>query len=189
MRLIGEITSDRPLLVVALEEEAAHLGERLPVLLTGVGKVNAASAVSTTLAQARPASVINVGTAGAVRPGWRGTYEVSRVVQHDLDDALLQVLTGRTFGAPLELAAHGPTLATGDVFVSSAADRARVSTVADLVDMEGYAVALSARRAGVPVRLVKHVSDSADDQAARSWRDSVDACAQALAAWVSDELR
>ncbi|HEX6195389.1 MAG TPA: nucleosidase [Jiangellaceae bacterium] len=186
MRLRGEIRADRPLVVVAIEEEAAYLGDRLPALLTGVGKVNAAVAVSAALATARPAEVINVGTAGSVRSGYEGTHEVSRVIQHDLDDELLQALTGRSFAAPIELSGDGPTLATGDVFVSSTADRDRIGTVADLVDMEGYAVAVAARRAGVPVRLVKHVSDTADDGAAHSWKDSVDDAARRLAEWLAD---
>ena len=37
MRLIGEIDPARPLLVVAVAEEAAHLNGGLPVLLTGMG--------------------------------------------------------------------------------------------------------------------------------------------------------
>ena len=48
MRLYRSISSDLPLLVVALEEEATHLhGSELPVLVTGAGKVNAAVAVAT----------------------------------------------------------------------------------------------------------------------------------------------
>lgn len=188
MRLRGEIRTDRPLVVVALEEEATYLGDRLPVLLTGVGKVNAAVAVAAVLATARPAVVVNAGTAGSVRSDWEGTHEVSRVIQHDLDDELLRALTGRTFAPPIELAGDGPTLATGDVFVSSAADRERIAVVADLVDMEGYAVAVAAREAGVPVRLVKHVSDTADDGAAHSWKDSVDDAARQVAAWLADNV-
>lgn len=188
MQLRGEIHTDRALVVVALEEEAAHLGDGSPVLLTGAGKVNAATAVSAVLARARPAVVVNAGTAGAVRPGWEGTHEVSRVVQHDLDDDLLRALTGRSFAAPIALGGDGPTLATGDVFVSSAADRERVATVADLADMEGYAVAVAAGQAGVPVRLVKHVSDTAGDDAARSWTGSVDDAARHLAAWLAHRL-
>ena len=47
MRLHRTISPDLPLLVVALEEEATHLHvSELPVLVTGVGKVNAAIAVT-----------------------------------------------------------------------------------------------------------------------------------------------
>ncbi|MEV8099564.1 nucleosidase [Kitasatospora sp. NPDC085879] len=191
MRLIGTILPDRPLLVVAVREEAAHLGDRLPVLLTGIGKINSTAALATVLAQgARPAEVVNLGTAGALRPGLAGTtHEIARVLQHDIDTPVLRELTGRSYGAPIDLTdGVGPTLATGDLFVSDPAARERLAAQADLVDMEGYALATVARRAGVPVRLVKYVSDEAGDGAARTWRESVDACAKILAVWADEHL-
>ncbi|WP_441249890.1 nucleosidase [Kitasatospora sp. McL0602] len=188
MRLLGTIAPDRPLLVVAVEEEAAYLGDGLPVLLTGMGKINATAALATVLGRGEhPSVVVNLGTAGALRPGLGGTHEIAQVLQHDLDSAVLRSLTGHTYGAPITLAdTSGPTLATGDLFVSEEAARARLAEHADLVDMEGYAVATVARRAGVPVRLVKHVSDEAGEGAARTWRESVDGCARLLADWVRD---
>jgi len=191
MRLIGEIDPARPLLVVAVEGEAAHLDGSLPVLLTGMGKVNAAASVASVLAgPVRPASVVNLGTAGALKPGWNGTHEVRGVIQHDLDTGALHSLTGLVWGAPLELrpGTDGPVLATGDLFVSEERARARLAEQADLVDMEGYAVASVALAAGLPVRLVKHVSDEAGEGAARTWLDSLDDCARVLAAWVAEEL-
>ncbi|MFD0276808.1 nucleosidase [Kitasatospora sp. NPDC127111] len=186
MRLMGTISADRPLVVVAVREEAAYLGDRLPVLLTGIGKVNSAAALATVLARgAHPSEVLNLGTAGALRPGWEGTHTVTQVIQHDLDSPALFELTGRTYGAPLVVGkGEGPILATGDLFVSSAAARDRLAEHADLVDMEGYAVASVAHRAGVPVRLVKHVSDEAGDGAVHTWREAVDDCARHLADWL-----
>ncbi|MFG2842622.1 nucleosidase [Kitasatospora sp. NPDC048296] len=185
MRLLGTISPDRPLLVVAVREEAAHLDERLPVLLTGIGKVNAAVALATVLARGeKPSEVINLGTAGALRPGWEGIHHVVQVIQHDLNTEVLQTLTGRSYGAPLVVGkGDGPVLATGDLFVDSPAARERLAEHADMVDMEGYAVATVAHRAGVPVRLVKYVSDEAGDGAAHTWRESVDDCARHLADW------
>jgi adenosylhomocysteine nucleosidase len=195
MRLIGEIDPARPLLVVAVAEEAAYLGEELPVLLTGMGKVNASAALATVLARGpRPSAVVNLGTAGALRPGLAGTtHEIGTVLQHDLDTDVLRTLTGETVGAPLALdrgngAGEGLVLATGDLFVAEESARRRLAERAHLVDMEGYAVASVARSAGVPVRLVKHVSDEAAEGAARTWRDSVDDCARILAQWVRTEL-
>ncbi|MGW4382790.1 nucleosidase [Kitasatospora sp. NPDC004531] len=190
MRLIGTVAPDRPLLVLALPEEAAHLDAALPVLLTGMGKVNAAAALAGLLAGgAKPSEVVNLGTAGALRTGLAGTHEIGRVLQHDLDTPLLEQLVGRPLDGPIELAAAGPVLATGDRFVSSDADREQLARTADLVDMEGYAIATVARRAQLPVRLVKHVSDEAGDGAALSWQESVDGCARLLADWVAAHLR
>lgn len=192
MRLIGEIDPARPLLVVAVAEEAAHLDGGLPVLLTGMGKVNASVALATVLARGPlPAAVVNLGTAGALRPGLEGTHEIGEVIQHDLDSEVLRTLTGATFGPPLTLDAAGPSrrvLATGDLFVAEESARQRLAERADLVDMEGYAVASAALAAGVPVRVVKHVSDEAGEGAARTWRESVDGCAQALGLWARDNL-
>jgi adenosylhomocysteine nucleosidase len=187
MQLTGELSGDRPLLVLAVAEEAQYLDTSLPVLLTGMGKVNAATALAAVLARGPlPSAVINLGTAGALSPGWTGTHVVGTVIQHDLDSATLRALTGETYGAPLALPdAAGPTLATGDTFVADETARARLAAHAHLVDMEGYALATAARRAGVPVRIVKHVSDDAGDGAARSWRESVGECARALAEWAA----
>ncbi|MEU6975634.1 MULTISPECIES: nucleosidase [unclassified Streptomyces] len=187
MELSGEITAGRPLLVLAVKEEAQYLDTDLPILLTGMGKVNAATALSSVLARGpRPSEVVNLGTAGALRPGWSGTHVVGTVIQHDLDGELLATLTGETYGAPLTLPAGGDVvLATGDTFVSDEAARMRLAARAALVDMEGYALATAAGLAGVPLRLVKHVSDEAGEGAARSWRESVADCARALADWAA----
>ncbi|MFF2248683.1 MULTISPECIES: nucleosidase [unclassified Streptomyces] len=190
MELIGEITVGRPLLVLAVKEEAQFLDTDLPVLLTGMGKVNAATALATVLARGpHPSGIVNLGTAGALRPGWTGTHVIGSVLQHDLDNAVLASLTGEIYGAPIDLPDHGgPVLATGDSFISDEAARARLAAHAPLVDMEGYALASAAQQAGVPLRIVKHVSDEAGDGAARTWRETVADCARVLADWATLNL-
>ncbi|GHA90823.1 nucleosidase [Streptomyces termitum] len=187
MELLGDIAPDRPLLVLAVKEEAQFLDTDLPVLLTGMGKVNAATALATALARGpHPSEIVNLGTAGALRAGWTGTHVIGTVVQHDFDGRLLATLTGESYGAPLALPADGDVvLATGDTFISDEAARARLAERAPLVDMEGYALAHAAALAGVPLRLVKHVSDEAGDGADRTWRESVAACSRELAAWAA----
>ena len=185
MRLHRSITPDRPLLVVALEDEATHLHPLgLPILVTGVGKVNAAVAVSVTISDQRPGSLINLGTAGALRPGLSGSHVIAKVTQHDLDDAALFSLTGLHFGEHFDTAPEGLTLTTGDAFIADPAARDRLAQHADLVDMEGYAIVKAATAAGIPITLVKQVSDEAGDEAAASWSDTVDACSAKLGAWV-----
>ncbi|MDX2563074.1 nucleosidase [Streptomyces sp. TX20-6-3] len=187
MELLGEITADRPLLVLAVKEEAQFLDTDLPVLLTGMGKVNAATALALALGRGpRPSGIVNLGTAGALRPGMTGTHVIGTVVQHDFDGRLLATLTGESYGAPLTLPDGGDTvLATGDTFISDETARARLAEQAALVDMEGYALAHVAATAGVPLRIVKHVSDEAGEGAARTWRESVAACARVLADWAA----
>lgn len=188
MELFGEITPDRALLVVALREEGEHMHELgLPVLVTGAGKVRAAAATARALAEQSPSEVINLGTAGALKDGLSGIHVVGRAVQHDFDGEAIFELTGEHFGPPLELG-DGPGLATGDRFVADQELRERLARLADLADMEGYAVASVAQAAGVPVRLVKIVSDDGTENAARSWSESMADCAEQLAAWTRHEV-
>ena len=191
VKLHQNISLDRPLLVVALEEEAQHLHvSDWPVLVTGVGKVCTAAALASVLARQRPSRVINLGTAGSLREGLKGTQVVGRVEQHDFDDEAIFGLTGEHFGAAIELGLSGPVLGSGDLFVDSAAKRAGlIGRGIDLVDMEGYAVAFTAGQFGLPVTLVKEISDSADEGAARTWRESVDECAERLGEWLRREWR
>jgi adenosylhomocysteine nucleosidase len=194
MHLYGEIRADRPLLAAALEVEAAHVRELgLPVLITGVGATAAAVAVSVALTQNRPSELISIGTAGSLRPDAMGTVVVHEVFKHDIDNVALASLVGFEPAPVLSLAPTYPgrpaVLATGDVFITDPTMRTRLAERADVVDMEGYAVASAARAVGVPLTLVKQVSDSADGTAARTWQQTMDACARALADWVRSVVR
>lgn len=171
------------LVVAATKAEAAHLPDHLPLLLTGLGKTHAAASVARALAEGDYDEVVNIGTAGALRPGLAGLFEPSSVLNHDLSAAAIRAL-GYEPEEHLTLdGGDGTVLATGDVFVTDPAYRDALAERAHLVDMEGYAVAWACRAAGVPVRLVKHVSDAADESAL-AWNDVVDASARALAEYV-----
>lgn len=171
--------------------------DRFELLITGIGKVDAAIAVTEVLgrhpAGDRP-TVVNIGTAGALRgrpgPGGAavasgGVYVPSEVLNHDLSADVL-----RSLGYPAQErislpGGDGSVLATGDVFVSDPVLRDTLAVRADLVDMEGFAVAAACARMGVTCRLVKHVSDHADESA-MDWPAQVDASARILGAWLSE---
>ncbi|AWT25449.1 nucleosidase [Corynebacterium provencense] len=215
----GEITPGRPLLVVATAGEAAELTsgdprfDDLPVLLSGIGRINATLALTDCLhrylaAGGLPAAVINLGTAGALRPGLTGVHRINRVRLHDFSHASVAALTGADEYPLIDLDSDLPgeraeidtldgvdrdaavtvTLATGDVFVESAPLRDRLAQDADLVDMEGYAVARVARWFGVPVQLIKVVSDDAGDAAGTTWRDELPRMAVEIAAHARQAL-
>lgn len=176
------------LVVVAVRQEAAYLHD-VDVVLTGIGKVAAAVAVSAAIAERQPSRVLNIGTAGALRDGLEGVHRVGRVLEHDVDHVALGALIGEDLTGEVVLDPRLPvTLATGDAFVADPAVRAMLAQRADLVDMEGYAVARACQRAGVPCDLVKVVSDTASHDAARSWVDEVDATARIIAEFVAAEL-
>ncbi len=178
------------LVVSAIRAEAKYVPEGIPVVVTGVGKTAAAVAVSKALAERDTTDlvVLNVGTTGALRDGLAGLYLPSEVINHDINaDAV------RTIGLdPQESlkidGGDGTVLASGDVFVTDPVVRARLAERAHLVDMEAYGVVFACRQFGVPVRLVKHVSDSADE-AAMDWPALVDASAKVLGEWVRSEIR
>jgi len=176
----------RLLVVSATAAEAAHVPPGVEVVVTGIGKVKAAAVTAAVLAARGDLDdllVVNLGTAGALRPGLEGLHEPGTVLNHDLSADALRALGDD----PQELldvpGGDGTVLASGDVFVSDPVVRDALAVRAGLVDMEGYAVVWACRRAGVPVRLVKHVSDRAD-ASALDWPAQVDASARVLGEWV-----
>ncbi len=180
------------LVVSATRAEAAHVPTGVEVLITGVGKVPAATAVASRLAvqsPTEPLEVLNIGTAGALRPDLYGLFLPDRVVNHDFSSHAIRAL-----GFEVQDTVHlqraesdEVVLATGDSFVTDPVVRDELAGRAHLVDMEGYAVAWACQQAGVPVQLVKHVSDNADETAL-DWVAAVDASARILGAWVDDYL-
>lgn len=177
----------RLLVVAATRVEARHVPTGVRVLLTGVGKTAAAAATAAALArEPDPASllVVNLGTAGALHPGRSGLHLPSTVLNHDISARQLAAI-GLPVVDALEVPdGDGSRLATGDLFVTDPVARDALAARADLVDMEGFAVAWACREAGVAVRLVKHVSDEAD-ASALDWASVVDRSARALGAWVA----
>ncbi|MFS0885997.1 nucleosidase [Aeromicrobium sp. 179-A 4D2 NHS] len=181
------VDPSRVLVVAATKSEAAYVPDHLRLVLTSIGKVEAASVTAAAIAQHRPELVLNVGTAGALRPGVAGLFLPSLVVNHDLSAAAIRAL-GHDPVDEIEIAGgDGTALATGDLFVTDPATRDLIAERAHLVDMEGFAVARACQLAHVPCRLVKVVSDTADDSA-MDWPAVVDACARVLGDWLRDEL-
>ncbi|HEY0471795.1 MAG TPA: nucleosidase [Kribbella sp.] len=177
------------LVVSATRGEAKYVPEGVPVVVTGIGKTAAAVATAEALAgrDTRELMVLNIGTTGALRDGLSGLYLPSEVVNHDINaDAIRAIGLDPQESLTVE-GGDGTVLASGDVFVTDPVVRARLAERAQLVDMEAYGVVYACRRFGVRVRLVKHVSDSADE-AAMDWPAQVDASAKVLGEWVRAEI-
>lgn len=178
------------LVVAATAAEAAYVPEGVPVVITGMGKTTAA--VETTRAllaygDTTALTVLNIGTAGALTNGLAGLHRTGVVINHDLSAEAVRSL-GEDPEERIDLGnGDGTVLASGDVFVTDPQVRDALAERADLVDMEAYGVALTCRRLGVDLELVKHVSDNADE-AALDWPELVDASAQVLGAWVTQRL-
>ena len=177
------------LVVAALRSEARYVPSSLRVVVTGLGKVPAASAVTRALtAYEDPTrvTVLNIGTAGALRDGLDGLHEPGVVLNHDMNAEAVRAL-GIDPRERLVVGESDVVLASGDVFVTDPLVRERLAEQAHLVDMEGYAVAWVADSFGARVRMAKHVSDNADESA-MEWPERVDASARVLGEWVEQVL-
>lgn len=173
-----------PLLVMALPLESQGVFERanVPVLYTGVGKVNAAYALTRRLAAYAYAGVtmpqvINFGTAGSrVHP--TGTVlECHAFVQRDMDVTGLDVPLGVTPFEDIPPRLEFPPLfdqlprgvcGSGDSFVM-----VQAAMECDVVDMEGYALAKVCWMERVAFTSVKYVTDGADHAAGQDWQSNL----------------
>lgn len=173
------------LLVAALEAELTAFPAELPGfdrLVTGPGKLQATFALTRALDAGDYDEIVVVGTAGAINPLLTSSvYDVDAAIQHDVTD--VDGIVGQHVSLPtrVETGREGITIATGDHFVD---DEEAVGVIlplgAGLVDMETYAYIWVAEQFGVPIRVLKSVSDRAKDGAITDWRATVAACSEQL---------
>lgn len=165
------------LVLVALEEELpVELPQPYVKVVTGLGKVNAAIATALALDAYFPnvEKVINYGTAGTLNQEEYGSglHRVGTVYQRDMDCTPIGFDIGQTphdkFHRALNLGVEGPSLSTGDNFVTSEPE-----LLTDLVDMEAYAIVKCCMMKNTPVEVYKYVSDSADSSAGDEWQSNV----------------
>ncbi|MFE6735525.1 nucleoside phosphorylase [Microbacterium sp. NPDC057650] len=180
------------LLVAALASELQAFPAELPGfdrLVTGPGKLKAAYGLTRALDAATYEEILVVGTAGAVDDDLEsGVYEVSAAIQHDVQD--LDGVVGQHVSLPshVETGHDGHTIATGDIFVDDPDAVARIRSLGGvLVDMETFSFIWVAQQFGVPIRVLRAVSDRAQDGATQLWDEVVAACSSQLWERVKDE--
>ncbi len=167
----------RVLFVMAVEAEyGAHLRARIRPLMTGVGPVEAAVALTATLSDLAlrdglPELVVSLGSAGSRLLEQAAVYQVSAVEYRDMDASALGFQRGETpfsglpVRVPLPLQIAGlphASIATGASIVSGAAYDA---VAADMVDMETFAVLRACQRFGLPLIGLRGISDGAEELA------------------------
>jgi adenosylhomocysteine nucleosidase len=169
------------LVVFALRTESAGVFEsaNVPVLYCGVGKVNAAIALTRELARYAqrgqvPPRVLNFGSAGSRRYPTGSLVGCHEFVQRDMDVRGLGFELGVTpFDDAPPLLRFDPVFThlpaavcgSGDSFATAA-----VGMDCDVVDMEAYALAKVCWRNEAPFACAKYVSDGADHAAAGDWQ-------------------
>ena len=163
--------------------EGEACGVPFTLIVTGVGKTNAAA--SAMLAIARGADrLLNIGVAGGITPRAKigSLWQIDRAVQYDFD---LSTINGTPVGTldeyqtpylPLRTGGKFPTatLATADSFASGQDDMALLDSLgADVRDMEGAAIAHIAYAAGVHCTMFKSISDNAREESVREYRENM----------------
>jgi adenosylhomocysteine nucleosidase len=159
------------LFVMAADAEyGPHLKERFTPLISGVGPVEAAVALTAALAalaqrQRQPDLVVSLGSAGSRVLEQTEIYQATSVSYRDMNATPLGFAKGVTpfldlpATLPLHLRIPGireATLSTGANIVSGSAYDA---IAAEMVDMESYACLRACMRFGVPLVVLRGISD------------------------------
>ncbi|MBC7311252.1 MAG: 5'-methylthioadenosine/S-adenosylhomocysteine nucleosidase [Rhizobium sp.] len=159
------------LFVMAVEAEyGSFLRSRIEPLMTGVGPVEAAIALTRALSgleaeNQRPDLVVSLGSAGSARLEQTEIYQASSVSYRDMDASPLGFEKGRTpfldLPAAVELPLRIPgvptaSLSTGANIVSGATYDA---IDADMVDMETFAVLRTCHAFNLPLIGLRGISD------------------------------
>ena len=155
-------------------EYGPHLRARIAPLMCGVGPVEAAISVTRALAAAQtghglPDLVVSLGSAGSATLAHTGVYQAASVSYRDMDATALGFARGATpfldLPAVMPLEPEIPGLAparlsTGANVVSGAGYEA---IEADMVDMESFAVLRACQAFGVPLVVVRGISDGVSE--------------------------
>jgi adenosylhomocysteine nucleosidase len=169
------------LIVMALEVESQGLFERggVPVLYTGLGKVNAALSLMRALRDYRNAGqalplVMNFGTAGSHLLPAGNLVACRQFVQRDMDVSGIGYPLGVTpfedIPAQLEFPAVFEGLpaalcGSGDSFQTGVA-----KLHCEVIDMEAYALAKVCHLERARFACAKYITDGADTSAATAWQ-------------------
>jgi len=179
----------RIVVVMALEAESAGVFEAaaVPVIYCGVGKVNAAIALTRELrryahAAQPPPLVLNFGSAGSRAHATGSLLACHEFVQRDMDVRGLGFALGVTpYDETPALLRFEPRFVhlpaaicgSGDSFATAAS-----IVQCDVVDMEAYALAKVCWLESAPFACAKYVTDGADHAAADHWRNNVHKAAE-----------
>ena len=177
--------ADKSLLFVmaASAEYGPHLQARITPLMTGVGPVEAAIAVTTVLAGLDTAGhlpdlVVSLGSAGSRTLEQTAIYQAVSVSYRDMDASPFGFAKGCTpfldlpakVALPLRIPdVAGARLSTGANVVSG---EAYGLIDADMVEMETYAVLRACQRFGLPLIGLRGISDGkADVKHVNDWTE------------------
>ncbi len=179
--------------MAAPAEYGRSLQARIDPLMTGVGPVEAAIALSVALGRLEAAGplpdlIVSLGSCGSPTLEHAAVYQAGSVSYRDMDASPLGFPKGVTplLDEPAVLPLPCPIpdvpvarLSTGAAVISGAAYNA---IDADMVDMETWALARTARTFGLPLVALRGVSDGrAELKALEDWTSTLHHVDEALA--------
>lgn len=173
------------LLVAAMDLELSAFPDELEGfdrLVSGIGKLRAAVTLAQKLERGSYDEIVVVGTSGSVDSSvGDGVHEIGAVVQHDVENIAGEIGAHEDLPSRLELERAGVTAATGDIFVQTSERAQRVRELgASMIDMETYSFVWVAQQYGVPIRVLRAVSDSAEGEAFHDFRQAIVRCSGQL---------
>jgi len=150
---------------MALEQSATKpflifKNDNILLIISGIGKTNAATATTYSLGKFNPACICNLGAAGATdfSHSLGEILHINKIFEYDRPE--FKSTKPRTHHPHILNGFKTTTLATGDKVVLDPEQRQKISTYASLVDMEGAAVAQACRLLQKKCIMFKFVSDT-----------------------------
>ena len=165
------------IVIAALESEikAHSLPDHIPIVYSGIGKINAAIATFQAIQRYQPQLIINFGTVGKINPTLSGLVTINKVIQRDIS---AEPLAPRGIvplsSKPNEFIVNtaGYVCGTGDSFVTQH-DPWLIDQGVDVVDMELFAIAAISFEHNVNWISYKYISDAANEDSAHEWSSKV----------------
>jgi len=165
------------IVIAALESEikAHSLPDHIPIVYSGIGKINAAIATFQAIQRYQPQLIINFGTVGKINPTLSGLVTINKVIQRDIS---AEPLAPRGIvplsSKPNEFIVNtaGYVCGTGDSFVTQH-DPWLTEQGVDVVDMELFAIAHIAHQFNIPWQSFKYVTDDANADSGNEWTHRV----------------
>jgi adenosylhomocysteine nucleosidase len=181
---IKSLLNQNTLFVFAVADEAGTAFSEERLLLTGVGKINATHMLMREINWNKPDIIVNLGSAGSKKFS-RGTIvHCTQFIQRDMDATSFNFEKYKTpfsdepilleYGLSVPELTHA-VCGTGDNTIPDASDAV---VPYDIVEMEAYALALTAKREHIPFLCLKYITDGADASAGEDWAQEVHKTAQ-----------
>jgi len=134
--------------------------DHILLIISGIGKTNAAVATTYILERFKPTCICNLGAAGATdfSHGLGEILHITKIFEYDRPE--FKSKKPRIHQPHILNGFKTATLATGDKVVLDPEQRQKISTYAGLVDMEGAAVTQACRLLQPKCIMFKFVSDT-----------------------------